>query len=72
MHKFRHLPFGILLYFYIHLSLTQMAYGYIDPGTGSYIFQLLIATLIGGLFLFKNFWRKVKSFFVRIFTKKEK
>jgi drug/metabolite transporter (DMT)-like permease len=48
----------------------QPAHAYIDPGTGSYIFQMLIAGLIGGLFAMKQFWRRGMSFFKRLFGEK--
>ena len=35
---------------------------YIDPGAGSLIIQVLIASFLGGLFLIKVFWGKVKAF----------
>lgn len=35
------------------------AHAYIDPGTGSYVFQLLIATLLGALFTVKVYWRRI-------------
>lgn len=44
---------------------------YIDPGSGSYILQLIIAAVLGVSFFFKNFWLWVKSFFTRPGTKKE-
>jgi len=34
---------------------------YIDPGVGSIIFQLIIATLLGGIFAVKMYWKKMKS-----------
>jgi hypothetical protein len=36
---------------------------YIDPGSGSYILQLIIAAVLGISFFFKNFWLSVKAFF---------
>jgi hypothetical protein len=36
---------------------------YIDPGSGSYILQLIIAAVLGISFFFKNFWFSVKTFF---------
>jgi hypothetical protein len=36
---------------------------YIDPGSGSYLVQMIIAGVLAGLFYFKNFWLKIKSFF---------
>jgi hypothetical protein len=38
---------------------------YIDPGSGSYLVQLIIAAILGISFFFKNFWYKIKSFFTR-------
>lgn len=42
---------------------------YIDPGTGSLIVQVVIASVVGGLFVFKVFWGKVKKFFRNLFTR---
>lgn len=42
---------------------------YIDPGTGSLIIQILVAGLIGGLFMLKAYWKKVKKFILRIVRK---
>ncbi len=36
---------------------------YIDPGSGSYLVQMIIAGVLAGLFYFKNLWFKIKSFF---------
>jgi hypothetical protein len=38
---------------------------YIDPGSGSYLLQVIIAAVLGVLFYFKNAWAWVKSFFVK-------
>jgi hypothetical protein len=38
---------------------------YIDPGSGSYLIQAIIAAVLGAGFFFKNFWLKIKSFFVK-------
>jgi len=38
---------------------------YIDPGSGSYLVQMIIAAILGGLFFFKHIWWKIKSFFTR-------
>jgi hypothetical protein len=39
---------------------------YLDPGSGSFILQLILATLLGGLFLIRGYWTRVKSFFSRL------
>jgi hypothetical protein len=36
---------------------------YVDPGSGSYLIQLIIAGVVGALFYFKNLWWKVRAFF---------
>lgn len=48
--------------------LYEPAYAYLDPGTGSYMFQLFIAGVIGGLFAVKLFWRRIVSSIKRLFT----
>jgi hypothetical protein len=36
---------------------------YLDPGSGSFLIQLLLAALIGSAFAIKVYWKKVKAFF---------
>lgn len=37
--------------------------GYVDPGTGSFLLQLLIAGILGGAFAIKMGWRRICQFF---------
>jgi hypothetical protein len=53
------------------LVLAPPAYAYLDPGTGSYIFQLLIAAVVGLAFLIKVFWSRIKGFFTNLFTRNQ-
>ncbi len=57
-----------LLYF---LLFPHIIYAYIDPGTGSYIIQLVIAGFIGLSIGVKIFWKKIKAFFVNIFHNRQ-
>lgn len=41
---------------------------YLDPGSGSIIFQMVLAALLGAGVIFRVFWKKI----IGIFTKKEK
>jgi len=41
--------------------IVRDACAYIDPGTGSYIFQILIAGVLGGLFALKIFWKNIRA-----------
>lgn len=38
---------------------------YIDPGSGSYLVQVIIAAVLGVGFFFRNSWYRIKSFFVK-------
>jgi membrane associated rhomboid family serine protease len=58
----------IMILFFIS---SQSAYAYLDPGTGSYIFQLVLAGLIGGLFAVKLFWKKIKNFLGNLIARKK-
>jgi len=53
------------------LISTKDASAYLDMGTGSQLFQLLIASLVGALVTVKIYWLKVKQFFINL-TKKAK
>jgi len=43
---------------------------YIDPGSGSYLIQALVAAITGFLFFFKNIRMYVRDKFQRLFRKK--
>ena len=36
---------------------------YLDPGSGSYLIQVIIAAVLGVIFYFKTGWNWIKSFF---------
>lgn len=38
---------------------------YLDPGSGSFILQILIASLLGALFVVKAYWKKIVNFILR-------
>jgi hypothetical protein len=49
-----------LIYLFILIILfPEKTYAYLDPGSGSYIFQILIAGVIGSLFFAKSILRKI-------------
>ncbi len=43
------------------LALPRPAYAYLDPGTGSFIAQVIIAGLISVGFFMKTFWVNMKK-----------
>ena len=52
------------------LIFPQPAHAYLDPGTGSYILQVLLAALLGIGLVLKIYWTKVTGFFKRLFAGK--
>ena len=56
---------GSLLLLPLLLASPSKAYGYVDPGSGSYVYQAIYAACIGGAFYFRKFLG-------RIFGKRDK
>ncbi len=50
---------------YFLLASAGRADAYIDPGTGSYLFQLLLGGILAGGFVIKVYWRRLVAFFSR-------
>lgn len=42
---------------------ASAAFAYIDPGTGSYMLQLLLGSLMAAGVLVKMYWHRLKRFF---------
>jgi len=58
--------FSKLLFFALLLELfvfTKPVYAYLDPGSTSYLFQILIAGLLGSLFYIKTIIKWIKNIF---------
>jgi hypothetical protein len=69
MREFKHkmlLAAGVLV---LLLGLAKPNYAYIDPGTGSYVIQILIAAFVSISFAVKIFWKRIKAFFLKLFKK---
>jgi hypothetical protein len=60
-----------LLVAVVSFLFPQNVYSYIDPGTGSYVFQILIAAFVAISFAIKVYWLKIKKFVGKLFAKKE-
>jgi hypothetical protein len=60
------LVFLFTFMFYAHLS------AYLDPGTGSYMLQLLIAGLASAFLAVKIFWNNIVLFFKKVFKNGKK
>lgn len=57
--------FVFLVGLYLVLFPTK-AHAYLDPGTGSYLIQVVAATLFAGIFLVKNWWTQISKAFFQI------
>jgi len=58
----------VLAGFTIVLALVpRSAFAYIDPGTGSFLFQSVVAVVIGAGFLVRTSWSRIRERFKRLF-----
>ncbi len=54
---------------FLKFVFTSSAHAaYLDPGSGSFILQIVIASLMGFLFLVKIYWKKIRTFFGSVFS----
>jgi hypothetical protein len=42
-------------------ALSSDCGGYVDPGTGSYLLQMLLAGALGAGFAVRSFWAKIRA-----------
>jgi len=48
---------------------SHPAHAYIDPGTGSYVLQVMVASVLAAAFVVKCAWRSIKE---AVFRKKKR
>ncbi|MBU0572824.1 hypothetical protein KKE60_01905 [Patescibacteria group bacterium] len=60
-----------LLTFYLIVLPTNIE-AYLDPGTGSYLTQIAIGFLVGGVYIGKRYLRQLISFFSALFQRKNR
>ncbi|GJL64986.1 hypothetical protein [Candidatus Nitrospira salsa] len=61
----------VMLMQLFQLIMSSHAFAYIDPGTGSYLFQMLMAGLLGSMFALKMMWRNIRVYFSRFFAQSD-
>ncbi len=47
------------------ILFPKSTYAYLDPGSGSYVVQILIASLAGIGFFLKTYWNQIRGIFSR-------
>ncbi len=62
---------AIAVFLFVLLASGTVARAYIDPGTGSYAVQILIAFFLAALFSLKVFWKKIRVVLRSTFSKKK-
>jgi Na+/proline symporter len=60
---YKHIVTISLLTVLLKFVLASPAYAYLDPGSGSFILQMIVAGIMSSLFVLKIYWKKMKSFF---------
>jgi hypothetical protein len=64
------LQYTLLIFALLNFTIAGVsdAAAYLDPGTGSIIFQSVIAAIATGLAVFSTAWKKVAVFFSRLLS----
>lgn len=53
---------SLLAFMFVLSAMSQgSAQGYIDPGSGAYLFQIAAAVLFGALYAVKSYWRDIRG-----------
>lgn len=66
----RRTKYALLIFLLCNFTIAGMsnAAAYLDPGTGSIIFQSIIAVVASGVAVFATAWRRVVRFFSGLFN----
>jgi len=51
----------IFLYIFNRSDIHSLAFLYTDPGSGALVWQLLVASFVGGLFYIRSFIRRITA-----------
>jgi len=52
------------------LAAPTAAHAYLDPGSGSYLLQILVAGLVAASFAIKSFWASIRHFLGHLFGRR--
>lgn len=59
---------GLALWAWMATAFASDAAAYVDPGSGSYLFQLVVAAALGGLYAVKAYFHHIAAFVRRLFS----
>lgn len=68
MYKKHLLMKTLVVLMFISLLLPSKAYAYVDPGSGSYFFQVVLAAILGAGFTIRLYWKNFKDLLRRILS----
>jgi hypothetical protein len=70
MHK--HIFNLFIIFSLVFLAFPTHAHAYLDPGSGSYLIQIVIASVAGAGLIIKSQWENIKNFINKKKVKTEK
>jgi len=50
------------------VGTARFAHAYVDPGSGSFLFQMLVAGMLSLAFTVRHYWSRVRSYVRRLFS----
>jgi len=56
----------------VYVMFPPRTYAYLDPGTGSYVLQVLLAAFLAGALTLKMYWKRIRVFVKGLFSKEKK
>lgn len=59
----------LFLLFTFGFAFASRAQAYLDPGTGSYFCQLMLAGILGAIFVIKLNWARIRMSIAKFFSK---
>ena len=63
--KSSHKQRSLVTWFLGFIGLGALSTAYIDPGSGSFLIQALVAGVLGAALLIRTFWTQIKALFTR-------
>ena len=66
---FKRLLMICFLALFLKFVFPSSAQAYLDPGSGSFILQIIIASIMGIILVVKLYWKKIRTFLGSLFSK---